>query len=77
MTTIETTVAQRIAGIRERHSMTDEQCAQYLGVSVHTLHNWRTGKRVPAAAVYKLLDVLGIIEAFNPALHASLIPAKG
>lgn len=71
------TIAERIAAIQERHSMTDEQCAEYLGVPIHTLRNWRTGKRIPAAVVYKLLDVLGLIEAINPHLHSALIPTKG
>ena len=78
MTTIaDTTIAHRIAAIQERHNMTDEQCSVYLGVPLHTLRNWRTGKRVPAAVVYKLFDVLGLIEAINPALHNQLIPTKG
>jgi DNA-binding transcriptional regulator YiaG len=76
--TIETvpTIASRIAAIQERHGMTDEQCATYLGVPVHTLRNWRTGKRIPAAVVYHLLDVLGMVEALAPAIHAHFIPAK-
>ena len=77
--TIETvsTISDRILAIQERHKMTDEQCAEYLGVPVHTLRNWRTGKRIPAAVVYKLLDVLGLIEAVNPHLHSALVPGKG
>ena len=76
MTTVNT-ISERVRAIQERHSMTDDQCADYLGVPVHTLRNWRTGKRVPAAVVYKLLDVLGTIEALAPSLHEHLIPAKG
>lgn len=72
-----TTISERIADLQTRYSMNDEQCAEYLGVPVHTLRNWRTGKRVPAAVVYKLLDVLGIVEALAPAVHEHLIPAKG
>jgi DNA-binding transcriptional regulator YiaG len=71
------TIAERVSAIQERHKMTDEQCAEYLGVPIHTLRNWRTGKRIPAAVVYKLLDVLGMIEALAPSLHGALIPDKG
>ena len=70
------TISERIAAIQTRHNMTDSQVADYLGVPVHTLRNWRTGKRVPAAVVHKLLDVLGIIETIAPAIHGSLMPTK-
>ena len=78
MTTEQTnTISDRIHALQDRHSMTDEQCAEYLGVPIHTLRNWRTGKRIPAAVVYRLLDVLGMVEAISPSLHSHLIPAKG
>ena len=72
-----TTISERITALQTRYSMNDAQVAEYLGVPVHTLRNWRTGKRVPAAVVYKLLDVLGIVEALAPAVHEHLIPSKG
>ena len=75
MTTL--TISERIANIQARHNMTDEQTAEYLGVPVHTIRNWRTGKRIPAAVVHKLLDVLGTVETLAPAIHDHLMPAKG
>ena len=78
MTTPSTpTIAERVAAIQTRLDMTDEQAADYLGVPLHTLRNWRTGKRIPAAVVHKLLDVLGMVEALAPSLHGALIPTKG
>lgn len=71
------TISDRIVQIQARLALDDGQCAGYLGVPVHTLINWRTGKRVPGAVVARLLDVLGLVEALNPALHAELLPAKG
>ena len=71
------TISERIAALQTRHNMTDDQCAEYLGVPIHTLRNWRTGKRVPAAVVYKLLDVLALVETVSPSLHAHMVPAKG
>lgn len=71
------TISERITDLQTRYNMNDAQVADYLGVPVHTLRNWRTGKRVPAAVVYKLLDVLGIVETLAPAVHEHLIPAKG
>lgn len=72
-----TTISERITDLQTRHNLTDEQTADYLGVPLHTLRNWRTGKRIPAAVVHKLLDVLGTVEALAPAIHAHLLPGKG
>ena len=77
MTTPSTpTIAERVSAIQARLDMTDDQCADYLGVPIHTLRNWRTGKRIPSAVVYKLLDVLGMVEALAPSLHGALVPSK-
>lgn len=72
-----TTISERITALQTKYSMNDAQVAEYLGVPVHTLRNWRTGKRVPAAVVYKLLDVLGILETLAPAVHEYFVPPKG
>ncbi len=71
------TISDNIAGIQTRHNMDDTQCAEYLGVNIHTFRNWKTGKRVPCSAVDRLLVVLGTIEALNPALHDHFMPDKG
>lgn len=62
--------------LQVRLKLDDNQCADYLGVPVYTFRKWATGERNPSAAVVRLLEVLGMIEAMNPTLHASLIPEK-
>ena len=71
------TIQARLNAIKERMSLNETQLASYVGVPVHTLHKWCTGQRIPSAVVHKLLDVLGTIEAVNPALHATFLPDKG
>lgn len=66
--------AARIAATRDRLSLSEAQAADYLGVPVFTLRKWSTGERVPAAVAVRLLDVLEMLEALAPALHAGLIP---
>jgi hypothetical protein len=43
---------------------------------VPTFRKWRDGARAPSAAVVRLLDVLGTIEALAPSIHAALVPPK-
>jgi len=71
------TLPERLAAIQAAHGLNDDEAAQYLGVPIHTFRNWRTGRRTPAPVVLRLLDVLALVETFNPALHAQFIPAKG
>ena len=59
-----------------RLNFTDDQCAAYLGVPVPTFRKWITGERAPSAAVHRLIEVLGVIEALAPDLHKSFIPEK-
>lgn len=59
-----------------RLNLDEREAADYFGVPVFTLRKWLTGEREPGAAVIRLLDVLGIIEAMAPALHASLLPSE-
>jgi DNA-binding transcriptional regulator YiaG len=58
----------------ERLQLTDKQAAEYLGVPVFTLRKWLTGEREPGAATYRLIEVLGMLEALAPAIHQSLLP---
>lgn len=58
----------------DRLKLTDNQAADYLGVPVHTLRKWLTGEREPSAATYRLIEVLGMLEALAPAIHQSLLP---
>jgi transcriptional regulator with XRE-family HTH domain len=50
--------------------------ADYLGVPIHTLRKWESGERSGSATLLRLLDVLGMVEALAPALHASFLPPE-
>ena len=70
------TFAARVRDTMHRLNLDEREAADYLGVPVFTLRKWTTGERQPGAAVMRLLDVLGIVEAMAPALHASLLPPE-
>jgi len=57
-----------------RLDLTEGQAAAYFGVPVFTYRKWVNGERAPSAAVVRLIDVLGMVEAMAPGLHAALIP---
>ena len=59
-----------------RLRLDDNQAADYLGVPVFTFRKWASGERQPSAAVLRLLDVLGTVEALAPALHAGFLPSQ-
>ena len=63
--------------LQTRLNLDDGQAAAYLGVPVFTFKKWSAGERKPTAAVARLLEVLGMVEAMNPALHASFLPPVG
>lgn len=69
--------AERLTLTMTRLSMSDTMLSTYLGCPVHTVRKWLTGERQPSAAVIRLLDVLGTVEALAPDLHASLVPIRG
>jgi hypothetical protein len=69
-------LAERIKQTLERLHLDDTRGAAYLGVPVFTVRKWITGEREPGAAVARLLDVLGMVEAMAPALHGSFMPAE-
>jgi len=64
----------RIVETLNRLNLSDTQAADYLGVPVFTLRKWKTGERVPSAAVVRLLDVLGLVETLAPEIHFHLLP---
>jgi hypothetical protein len=70
------TLAERVRHTLERLHLDDTRGAAYLGVPVFTVRKWITGEREPGAAVARLLDVLGMVEAMAPALHGSFLPAQ-
>ena len=57
-----------------RLALDEPRAAQYLGVPVYTLRKWIKGERTPSAAVLRLIEVLGVIEALAPAIHDALVP---
>ena len=70
------TFAARVQGTMHRLNLDEREAADYLGVPVFTLRKWATGERQPGAAVLRLFDVLGMVEALAPALHASFLPPE-
>jgi hypothetical protein len=70
------TLAERVRHTLDRLHLDDTRGAEYLGVPVYTVRKWITGEREPGAAVARLLDVLGMVEAMAPALHGSFMPSE-
>ena len=70
------TFAARVRDTMHRLNLNEREAADYLGVPVFTLRKWCSGERQPGAAVIRLLDVLGMVEAMAPALHASFLPSE-
>jgi DNA-binding transcriptional regulator YiaG len=70
------TLAERVRQTVDRLNLDDTRGAAYLGVPVYTVRKWITGEREPGAAVARLLDVLGMVEAMAPALHGSFMPSE-
>ena len=70
------TFAARVRDTMHRLNLDEREAADYLGVPVFTLRKWCSGERQPGAAVLRLLDVLGMVEALAPALHASFLPPE-
>ena len=66
--------AARVRETMHRLNLDETRAADYFGVPVFTLRKWCSGERQPGAAVLRLLDVLGMVEALAPGLHAALIP---
>lgn len=68
------TFAARVRETVARLNLDEPRATVYFGVPVFTLRKWTTGEREPGAAVVRLLDVLGTLEALAPALHDSFLP---
>jgi DNA-binding transcriptional regulator YiaG len=68
------TFAAQVRATLERLNLDEPRAADYFGVPVFTLRKWATGERQPGAAVLRLFEVLGIVEAMAPALHGSFLP---
>lgn len=68
------TLAAQVRATVDRLNLDENRAAAYLGVPVFTVRKWLTGEREPGAAVARLLEVLGLVEALAPGLHASFLP---
>ena len=68
------TFAARVRDTMHRLNLDEREAAYYFGVPVFTLRKWCSGEREPGAAVLRLFDVLGMVEALAPGLHAALTP---
>lgn len=70
------TIAARIRGTVARLGFTEFHAAEYFGVPLNTYRKWANGEREPGAAVGRLVEVLGMIEAIAPDLHRSFLPTS-
>lgn len=69
----DTDITRRLLGTRQRLGLSQPRMASYLGVSIPVYQSWETGLRDPSASVLRLLDVLGLVEALAPGVHAELM----
>ena len=54
-----TLLADKIKDCRDRKGWSQENLARHIGVSLHTVHRWETGKTIPSPlAMEKLQAVL-------------------
>jgi hypothetical protein len=67
------TVAERVRQTVDRLNLDEGQAAAYFGVPVYTVRKWLTGEREPGAAVARLLEVMGLLEALAPNLHQTFL----
>lgn len=63
-----------LRALKNRLGLSNSGMARYLGVPKSTFLNWLSGLRQPDAAVIRLVEVMGIIEEWNPELHDLLLP---
>ena len=66
-------VAAQVVQTVERLGLSEVQAAQYFAVPVYTVRKWLTGEREPGAAVARLLEVMGLLEALAPNLHQTFL----
>lgn len=68
------TVAALARDTAQRLRLDEPRAADYFGVPLNTYRKWANGEREPGAAVARLVQVLGMIEALAPDLHQSFLP---
>lgn len=64
----------QITTLRTRLGFTVPQCAQYLGVSPHSIIKYENGTRQVGSALIRLIDVLRTLEVMAPSIHAHIMP---
>ena len=62
-----------LVDLMARLSLTESQAAVYFGVPVFTFRKWASGERSLSAGVLRLIEIMGLMEAVTPGLHAALI----
>lgn len=65
--------SETLTSVINRLGISEKQASNYFGVPVYTLRKWTSGQRKPSAAVVRLVEVLGLIEAMAPSLHDVLL----
>ena len=63
-----------LVDLMARLSLTEAQAAAYFGVPVFTYRKWVNGERALNAAVVRLIEIMGMVEALAPSLHTALLP---
>lgn len=66
-------IAAQVVQTVDRLGLSEAQAAQYFAVPVYTVRKWLTGEREPGAAVARLLEVMGLLEALAPNLHQTFL----
>ena len=70
------TTPNALQALQSRLNLSAAAMAHYLGVPLPTWRKWASGEREPPAALWRLVEVLGLIEALVPDLHNQLIERK-
>ena len=65
-----------LKALEARLSLSQQSAADYLGVTIHAYRKWRNGTRAPESSAVRLIEVLGMVEALAPDLHAAMLPRK-
>ena len=66
--------SEQLEQMLNRLNLTEEQGAEYLGVSIYTFKKWLTGQRKPNASAIRLVEVLQLIEVLAPELNNNFLP---
>lgn len=71
-----TLIQQAIRATRDRLSLSMDDLSLYWGVPLPTLIKWHQGDRNPSAVVFRLIEVLGMVEMMAPDIHRAMVPVK-